>query len=242
MRYPDIYNRFKDDTANHVMKILHDSDGYRHLRFSKPNSSSYWFDIITWPGFLTITGDMGADIYSRESDMFGFFAKSSDEKYVINPYYWSEKLQTGRADAKEYSQDNFKRYVREMLHNYFEDNLNELKAELEEKEDLAEDVFDQKVKELDLLYQHFLQKIVESLEEDAVSAESAYHLLDRFSLEDFIDENEEFRVFFDANFSFSDIEGNWEDYTFHYLWRCFAVIHAIKQYQELASQKEVESV
>lgn len=238
MRYQDVYNRFKDDTANHVMKVLHDDNGYRHLRFSKPSSSSYWFDVVTWPGFLTITGDMGSDIYSRESDMLGFFEKSSDEKYVINPHYWSEKLQTGRSDAKEYSLDKFKSYVAQMLHDYFDDNLHEIKSELEEQEDLSSEVFEQKAKELDLLYLRFIQKITDYFDEDAFSMDSAYRALSDFSLKDFIDENDEFNVFLDANFSFSDIEGNWEDYTFHYLWRCFAVVHATKQYAELKKESE----
>ena len=60
--YDDICSRerFAKDTATHAMTILRDDGLYRHLRFKRPNTSSYYFDIITWPGYLAITGDMGA--------------------------------------------------------------------------------------------------------------------------------------------------------------------------------------
>ncbi|MEU2674784.1 hypothetical protein ABZ622_39340 [Streptomyces sp. NPDC007164] len=108
----DIAARFAKDTANHQMTVLHDDGLYRHLRFAapKPNSWIHWFEIVTWPGHLAITGDMesfsvkaDADtfMHTRLPDMFQFFRGKG-----INPVYWSQKV-SGGAGVKEFSRDEF---------------------------------------------------------------------------------------------------------------------------------------
>ncbi|MGW0034773.1 hypothetical protein ACWDXD_33770 [Streptomyces sp. NPDC003314] len=100
--YPEIAARFTQATANHRMTVLHNDDLYRHLRFMNPRSSEYWFEIVTWPGCLTIRGDVGDGYtFSRERDMFPFFR---NEYGGINPHYWAEKLGGGRNSVKEYSE------------------------------------------------------------------------------------------------------------------------------------------
>lgn len=78
------HERFAADTSEHRMRILHDDGLYRHLRFSAPGTYIYGFDLITWPGFLAIAGDMGERVFSRISDMFGFFESDTGR---INPGY-----------------------------------------------------------------------------------------------------------------------------------------------------------
>ena len=113
----DAATRFKRDVAKHEMTVLHDDGLYRHLRFARPKPASfmYWFDLITWPGSLTIRGDIGESYtFSRLPDMFEFF-RGKD----INPHYWSEKLDGGRDSAKEYSEEKFRQLVVE----YFVDSV-----------------------------------------------------------------------------------------------------------------------
>jgi len=81
--------RFDSDTADHEMTVIHDDGIYRHLRFQKPGTYTYGYDIVTWPGFLAYTGDMGEFMFSRLPDMFAFFASETGS---INPDYWGEKL------------------------------------------------------------------------------------------------------------------------------------------------------
>ncbi|MEU7149143.1 hypothetical protein AB0B15_14075 [Streptomyces sp. NPDC045456] len=108
----DVAERFARDTAQHEMTVLHDDGLYRHLRFMAPRSSEYWFDLITWPGRLAMCGDVGDDyVFSRTADMFEFFR--SDRDWGINPHYWAEKLGGGRESVKEYSEELFKRTVKE---------------------------------------------------------------------------------------------------------------------------------
>jgi hypothetical protein len=80
--------QFQSDVARHQMSVLLDSGRYRHLRFSAPNTNNQYFDIITWPYYLTITGDMGTFVFSRMDDMFQFFRGDR-----INESYWAEKLE-----------------------------------------------------------------------------------------------------------------------------------------------------
>lgn len=100
---------FATDTAKHGLTIAHEDGLYRHFRARQPRTNAYWFDITTWPGTLTITGDMGAFVFSRETDMLAFFRSSQGR---INPHYWAQKETTG-TPTKEYSEDLFRQTVTE---------------------------------------------------------------------------------------------------------------------------------
>lgn len=107
--YPESQARFENDTAGHVMTVLHDDGLYRHVRFKNPEQGMYWFDLITWPGRLTIDGDMGTFTFARVEDMFTFFGGRD-----INPGYWSEKNRNARdGNVKEFSEDLFRQIVNE---------------------------------------------------------------------------------------------------------------------------------
>lgn len=108
--------RFQNEIGDHQMTVLHDDGLYRHLRFKNPDNGFYWFDLVTWPGYLSISGDIGCYTFSRTEDMFAFFASGAD----INPSYWGEKL---RADSgyKSFSTDVFVRSVTD----YFNDREND---------------------------------------------------------------------------------------------------------------------
>jgi len=111
--------RFERDTARHEMTVLHDDGLYRHLRLARvttdektgrrSRSSSYWFELVTWPGKLAVSGDCGSFLFSRLDDMFVFFRSP---RYGINPGYWSEKVLAGETTA--YSADLFRQMVTEI--------------------------------------------------------------------------------------------------------------------------------
>lgn len=106
--------RFPIDTADHVMRVLRDDGLYRHLRFQKPGTMINHFDIITWPGYLAIVGDMGDYVFRRLEDMFEFFRGER-----INPSYWQEKLQASCDDrGEEYSPDCARAWVKQYLSDY----------------------------------------------------------------------------------------------------------------------------
>jgi len=107
----ELKERFLKDVSSHELKIIKDDGVYRHIRLGRPGSSFMFFDIVTWPGNLAYTGDMGTYTFSRVPDMFTFF-RDSNEDWGINPGYWSEKVQSADRDGiKEFSWDLFEQNV-----------------------------------------------------------------------------------------------------------------------------------
>jgi hypothetical protein len=96
-------------TRPHELTILHDEGVYRHLRFKSPDQGAYWFDLVTWPGCLTVRGDLGAAYtFAERGDMFAFFRGKS-----IQPNYWSQKLDAKHGSASGYDQDLCEQIVKE---------------------------------------------------------------------------------------------------------------------------------
>ncbi|MGX9740998.1 hypothetical protein [Pseudocitrobacter corydidari] len=122
-------SRMLIDTAYHRLEIIRDDGVYRHLRMQRPGTSCYYYDIITWPGYLTVTGDMGTWTFSRVYDMFNFFGGWTGE---INTHYWSEKLEAGAGCsardllAQEYDHEAFCRSLKESMSEYLEDSEDDL--------------------------------------------------------------------------------------------------------------------
>jgi hypothetical protein len=110
--------RFARETATHEMKILHDDGLYRHLRFQRPDTSSYAFELITVPNALIYRGEESY-VFSRLRDMFEFFRSPAGH---INPGYWSQKLTSDRDCVKKYDQDLFEKLVREHVAEAVEDD------------------------------------------------------------------------------------------------------------------------
>ena len=127
---------FLRDVATHELTIIRNDGLYRHLRFKRPGTSCMYFDLITWPGHLCYTGDMGTYVFSRVSDMLEFFRRdTADEELPINPGYWSEKVQAadgGRSPGCVFEYDHGKllAVIDEYLSEWLEDLDEELQAEL----------------------------------------------------------------------------------------------------------------
>lgn len=113
-RQEKIAERFARETAGHEMTILHDDGLYRHIRFVKPKSICYWFDLVTVPHALIFRGDGESFVFSRLEDMFHFFRDSSCGR-SIEPDYWAEKLTSDRDSVMKYDQELFERKVKEYI-------------------------------------------------------------------------------------------------------------------------------
>lgn len=126
MEYTCSQEQFQKDTATHEMEVLLDNGLYRHLKFRRPGTGAYGFDIITWPGHLAISGDMGASVFTRLLDMFEFFRRApkwraeNPGKLGINVPYWTEKLVANNGAAKVFSGDVFKASLRDAFNDYFD--------------------------------------------------------------------------------------------------------------------------
>ena len=104
------FERFQRDTDKHQMTTLLDQGTYRHLLFKEPGTGFYWFELITAPGILTITSDMGTYSFRRIDDMFRFFGWGTDS--YINLRYWGEKLASISTEGyKTHSAERFTEWV-----------------------------------------------------------------------------------------------------------------------------------
>lgn len=79
--------KFLEDVCNHQLTVIKDDGLYRHIRLKDPTTICQYFDIVTYPGYLVYSGDMGCYLFKRTQDMFEFFRGG------FNPRYWAEKLQ-----------------------------------------------------------------------------------------------------------------------------------------------------
>ena len=205
---------FAKDAAEHVMAVVHESGMHRHLRCAKPGTSCYHFDIVTWPGYLAMTGDMGSWVFSREPDMFGWFRPGCGER-GINPQYWSEKLV-----AVEKSHRNgmsFEEYdgdaCRLTVARHWRDWLRE-RGPITGAEGIA----------ATLDHRRAVRELLASIE-GAQDANEAGELLNNFDPDDA------------GGFNPADEYWDWlyaqTRYTFHFLWACHAIVWAIARYDEM---------
>lgn len=82
-----VQREFNEFVKDHVLTVLADGDEVgRQIRCRKPGTCIYGWDIVTWPGYLTITGDLGHFVFRSQDDMLVDFFNGP-----INPQYWLEK-------------------------------------------------------------------------------------------------------------------------------------------------------
>lgn len=204
--------RFVREIAEHQMDVLRDDGLYRHLRFKRPGTSNYYFDIVTWPGYLAVVGDCGDFVFSRTRDMFEFFGPSGarggfeDARWGINPHYWSKKLQAPRPDGAEvYSADAARACVLEWLVDRA-DGMH------------AWDEFDEAGpcggRAAFELYQALREQI---LDHDLYSEDEARRLIEDF-------EHNDDRIYDAWEWSF-------REYDWQFLWCCWAIVWGIEQYR-----------
>lgn len=129
--HADVFESFSKYTQNHELTVLKDDGLYRHLRMAEPGTRAWSWDIITWPGYLTIVGDVANGYtFTRIEDMFAFFSTPENERSTftdgaprLDLRYWAEKV-VGPASAhvKEYSRTTFAQLVDDRLRELVEDN------------------------------------------------------------------------------------------------------------------------
>jgi hypothetical protein len=198
---------FLRDVAKHEVKVLLDNGIYRHLRLAQPQSSNMWFDVVTWPGHLAYAGDMGSFVFSRLPDMFEFFRTDSKKDGLgINLSYWGEKLEAVERDG---TKGSYKEFSPEKMREHIEENV----AEWIESEGLTAD-------EATELREEIEEEIYRNLDD---GPHEAYRAVRDFSFK----QNHRTYEFHDA------WEWGCEEYTCRFIWCCYGLAWAIKQYDTL---------
>lgn len=216
--YPEIAKRFYRDTQDHELEIVKDDGVHRHLRMRKPGDSSYWYEIVTWPGRLAFSGDGESFVFSRLEDMFEFFRSGFyGDQIHINASYWAEKLTSDRESVHRYQMD------------LFETALNEQVDQI--AEDMAEDVA-----------KRFREAVEDMLQsEDYSTMDAAIGMLDRFEF--YSNKDDEYDYKKSADITFDD---PWEwvhgckDYEWWFLWALYGIVKAIHEYDKAKAETAVE--
>lgn len=220
--------QFEKDCAQHEMIIQHDQDSpdgdsaFRHVTFKRPGSMVYRFDLVTWPGYLAVSGDMGSFMFSRIPDMFEFFRPIEGKPVGINPGYWGEKCTAG--EMKEWSSDVFVKSVWKHFDCYEED---------EEDEDAV----------------RLVRSEIQSELRDFDNAWEATEWLNNFRV-CFAGHRQSFHQWESRrwraraqDFYFQDWF-DWvrtEDYCYHYIWILYAISYGVRAYDKYTANPAYES-
>jgi hypothetical protein len=105
-----VKERIGNDLAGHTITLLHGNGLYRHWRCQRPNTWNMGFDIVTWPGSLCFTGDMGEYLFQRTADMVPFMRES-----CMSYSYAAEKCTAHDGRLKEFSEERFEEILTERL-------------------------------------------------------------------------------------------------------------------------------
>lgn len=199
---------FLRDVEKHEMIVVKDDGLHRHIRLKRPSTGYMSFVIVTWPGYLAYSGDMGCYVFSRLPDMFEFFRTDIDSPYLkakgvtlgINPSYWGEKLQAvDKNDGyKQWSPEKFRGNLRERFNQWAEDRdfSDDLKAEA---------------------WKNVESEVIWRMDDGG--QEHAYRQAMDFT--------------FDGSHPFAEFyEYNSEDYSGRFMWCCYALAWAIKTYDQ----------
>lgn len=212
MNYFCCEGKFLRDVSNHQMTIIRDDGVERHIRFKKPESGNMRFDLITWSGHLCYTGDMGTYVFQRMEDMFQFFRTDrkqlEDQGLYINDNYWAEKcIAVDKPnELKKYSPDLFRANI--------ETWRDEVLSEREGSEDFKaiKNAFIEAVNADILSY-------ADDGEQDARKAANDFEFLWNDDKTDKI--------------YISDLwDYDLQEYTFRFIWCCYAVAWGIQQYDK----------
>jgi hypothetical protein len=231
-REQEMAERFARDTTNHELTVLKDEGLYRHVkaRSTKPGEGwCCWFEVVTWPGRLVVTGDCGTFVFARETDMFAWFRMDAGR---INPGYWAEKTPDAGASAKQYSEDVLREHLDTWLAEY-EADYPEADADYEERLaawlESSRDHYTPMPKEPSTPTPTKVRKVITEHEEyyGLAHKESARELLDELERADALSDSWEW----DLN-----------DWDWQFLWCCHAIVWAIAQYDTTKDRKAIHAV
>lgn len=112
--------RFAREVATHVMTIERNEGVDRRVTFRRPGTRCMSFELVTWPGILAYTGDMGSFMFTRLHDMFEFFRLPEYPGRLPIFGYWEEKCIAAdrHVGTRKFSPELFDQNVREWLTTY----------------------------------------------------------------------------------------------------------------------------
>lgn len=221
--------RFLRDVEQHEMIVMRDDGVNRHVRFKEPGTINQFFDLITWPGHLCYTGDMGTYVFERATDMFEFFRQdraynqARGRKLGINLGYWTEKLiavdgNRGGGKVKQFDEEKFKRVINKYRMQWMRD-----------------------AKESGALDKDGRRELWEAVEDEVFGALEEGEHRAAYAAYDFHFGPDELRRR-QHGWQFDDLfEHDFTEYTHSIVWCCYALAWGIEKY-DAAKQPVAEAV
>ncbi len=108
-----IRRQIDNDLSRHQISVMHQDGLYRHYRCKQPGSWCMGFDVVTWPGSLCFTGDMGEYLFQRTDDMIAFMRGS-----CMSYSYAAEKCVAHKSPLKEWDEDLFREALNEITKDF----------------------------------------------------------------------------------------------------------------------------
>lgn len=238
----DAAARFARDTAKHQLTVLHEDGLYRHLRAQQPGTGHCWFDLITWPGTLTIKGDMGTYVFSRAQDMLDFFRRSAWAGQP-NLQYWEEKLDAGdtRTGVRAHSEQLLRQHIAEDVTAEAEVDLRRrLQAAASELGTSVEKLPSSTAARCRTEHAAYMAGLAEALEDDLLGEFSGWALDDEGDALagarqfEYLPDDAPRR---DQSFTFEPSEWTTREHTPHYIWCCHAILWAIAAYDRAKAEQ-----
>lgn len=161
-------DKFNKDIENHKVNIIKDDGLHRHL-YCSSGSLTQHFNVVTFPGYLVYTGDMGTFVFQRVADMFQLFRGATDVGYVAS------KIEAGK--SKEFCDDLAKKEIAEYLDNTLTEECLEL--DWERWSEARRNEFGEPMP-LDEYVEIITQEVTEEVLEGDLSEHYWYHTLNNF--------------------------------------------------------------
>ena len=199
---------FLQAVAQHTMTVLRDDGIYRHVRFKRPDEGAYWFDLITWPGSLCIDGDMGTHVFRRLDDMFQFFRVDKDWKREGETLAINPSYWGEKLQAIS-TYGKFKEFSTERFEQVVKDYFDTWVEENHPDDDAKMELWEQ-------LEEDVLSRANDGAHDAFEAAFSFRYDSLGFCMEDFWDHH-------------------FEEFTFHFIWCCYAIALGVKTYDEAKS-------
>lgn len=215
------------------LHVLDDTPHFKRLRFMSPTESCIdRFDLVVWPGYLLIVGDMGEYLFRREPNMLAFFRESEEEAReeipAINPSYWAEKcVAQGRENIREPDgAEEFYAQVHQLIGEY----QREEQAEAACDEDASDEERETSARLVEEIAERCGEMTAALLTEtqnwdDGANCARCCRVRAVENLRDHDEVGAEFEEILTDFWEHSS-----EHFTFHYLWNCIAIVWGIRQY------------
>lgn len=119
--------QFRDDVKRHRLDVFHDVGMYRHIKLSD-GTFNRSFTIVTAPGTLTYTGDMGTYVFERIVDMFEYFRtydpKNDESVDQVAPETWAGKCVAidKACGVKHFNTEAFKAHAKTRVDEFVRDH------------------------------------------------------------------------------------------------------------------------